>query len=538
MDTVENQDIFSKIAKQLIIRFHTSSIDKFLQARIVFQRHGLNLGYFRESQEPYNEEYDMGKKQLLQRALDEIRKRIGANSLFFVEDTSVKIDALSDDSTVFPGLKIKEWFRDTTFEDLDAMLKCQGNNRSATIYSDIGLYIPGLDRAIFVHGETIGSISEMPPDFEKSRQYPWLTPETFNGWFVPYGSNKTLGEMEFEESFKYDFRIKSLISLLERIKEYTAIINLPNNSYKALKSNIPDGTPQLFPDRFPILVIGRICAGKTTFGDYASNQRNRYHIEASDIMRNLAHGIGIEHSQSAFNSAKALLRTMGPDIVAKHISSKHNDKLNDGAIITGFRTIEEVVYFRNFYPSCMVIFIDAGDRIRFSRHLERGRFHLGEISTFDEFQNHDHEQWNFGLLAKFQEVVDVAKDVADIQIDNQGTKGQYYARIDALLDGQIQGIPGVSKLNSDKEFLQNRRIFRCLQALSKFRHPTTCSEIQKQMIHAPISHRHINWILKNFPQFAIRMTGYGKIRYQILPSGRAYIEAIKSKIEPAHTKMK
>ena len=525
--------------KQLVVRFHTSSIEKFLQARVVFQRHGLELDYFRESQEPYREEYDLGQRALLRKALDEIKNRLGTNSLFFVEDTSVKVDALSSNSIAYPGLKVKEWFKNTTFEALDAELRRRGNHRTATVYSHIGLFVPRLGRTVFVHGETTGSISESAPSFRMSYEFPWLTPNTFNGWFIPDGSDKALGQMEFEESLKFDFRVKSFKALLRRIEEYVAIINLPSRSYAVIKPKFRN-QGWLFPKESPlILVIGRVCAGKTTFGQYLANEHDWFHIEASDELTALADKVGITGAKNSFFRADHLLRDMGPDVVARIICHNYQESLESGAVITGFRTIEEVIYFRNRYRSCVVIFIDSGDRIRFSRHLDRGRF--DQIRTFGDFQAYDCEQRQFGLLLRSREVVDVPREVADIQLKNEGTLKQYYAQIDAVLykfsrpDGldvvgeDFEDVPGVLRPNvvSRKE----RRIFRSLCALGECDDAMTCSEIRGKMVanssSRAISERHVNWILSNLPRLARRVDGGGKRRYRICPAGRAYVEAIK-----------
>ena len=533
------KEIFPRMPKQLIVRFHTSSIEKFLQARVVFQRGGLALDYFRESQEPYREEYELGQRTLLRNALNEIRSRVGANSLFFVEDTSVKVDALSSSGIAYPGLKVKEWFKNTTFETLDADLRCRGNQRAATVYSHIGLYVPRLDRTVFVHGKTNGSISEIAPNFEMSYEFPWLTPSTFNGWFIPEGCEKALGQMEFEESLKYDFRVKSLKALLKRIAEYVAIINLPSRSYSVIKPKFRN-QEWLFPKESPlILVIGRVCAGKTTFGQNLADEHDWCHIEASDEVTALADKVGISGAKNSFSRAAELLREMGPDVVARGICHNHQESLESGTVITGFRTIEEVIYFRNRYPSCVVIFIDSGDRIRFSRHLDRGRF--DQIRTFEDFRNYDCEQREFGLLVRAREVVDVPRDIADIQLRNEGTLKQYYAQIDAVLhklcrpEGldelgeDFHDVPGVCRPNVETS--QKRRIFRCLRALGECEYAMTCSDIRARMAakggDGLISYRHLNWILSNLPTLARRVSEGGNIRYQIRPAGRAYIEAVK-----------
>ena len=481
----------------------------------------------------------MGSEVLLQRAVEEIRKRIGANSLFFVEDTSVKIDALSGDGSVVPGLRVKEWFRDTTFEALDDELKRRGNRREATVRSDIGLYIPGLERTVFVFGETAGRVAESPPQFAMSYRFPWLTPSTFNGWFVPRGSEKTLGEMDFAESFQFDFRVRSLTKLLDRIEEYAAVGNLPAQAY-AVRRIKAVGQGSLFPARsLLILVVGRICAGKTTFGRHVADAHGWLHVEASDEMNALATECDEKGVEDLFLRAKELLRHRGPDCVARSIVKRYYGRLDGGVVITGFRAIEEVVYFRNRYPSCVVMYINAGDRVRFSRHLERGRW--GGIRTRDEFEAHDREQWSLGLLARARDIVDVPRDIADVEVENEFGLAEYFGQIDGVLERlgasggsgvvreEISEVRGVVRLG--RSSLRGRRALRCLRALRGFREPATCAEVQSRMAEeeegGAMSARHVNWVLGSLPELAERIVGQGRLRYRIRSAGRAYVEAVK-----------
>src|SRR4051794_16968710 len=127
----------------LNVFFYTSNTEKLLQARLLFMRHGYELKHFRGNNEPYEEDYQLGTSGLLTRAVNQVKAEFGVRSIFFVEDTSVRIDSLSG-SDDFPGLGIKEWFPQTTFDELDRELKRKGNNRKAKVKSDIAFYIPTL----------------------------------------------------------------------------------------------------------------------------------------------------------------------------------------------------------------------------------------------------------------------------------------------------------------------------------------------------------------------------------------------------------
>lgn len=180
--------------KNLIIYFYTTSIEKYFHAKLVFERNGLELKYFVSKTDEYQENHHLSTKTNLTNALLEIKERIGSNSYFFVEDTSIRIEALSSKDKDFPGQKVKEWFGNTDFESLDQQLKSKGNNRQAIVKSDIALNVPGLADPVFFSGASKGHVAEIPPIYKPSRRYPWLTPYTFNGWFIPRGKRKPWGK--------------------------------------------------------------------------------------------------------------------------------------------------------------------------------------------------------------------------------------------------------------------------------------------------------------------------------------------------------
>jgi|SRR5450432_1926244 inosine/xanthosine triphosphate pyrophosphatase family protein len=225
------------------VYFYTSNADKLLQARLIFARRGYELRHFRIGSEPYDEDYSLGTETLLTKAITQVNADFNVRSLFFVEDTSLRIDALSEEFD-FPGLAVKDWFGTTSFDELDRQIRIRGGDRRALVRSDIALFLPTLSRPIFFHGETAGAVATTPPTFSPSSQYPWLTPDTFNGWFIPAGASRRLGETEFEDSLQFDFRAKSIASLIDQIDQLNAALNLASNFYVVRRRSSPSEPEQ------------------------------------------------------------------------------------------------------------------------------------------------------------------------------------------------------------------------------------------------------------------------------------------------------
>ena len=137
------------------------------------------------------------------RAIEEIREtvQLAVSTLFFVEDTSLRIEALSDPRQEVPGLHVKDWFARTSFRAAKYSAQSSWDVRAATVKSDIALHVPNLGHPLFFHGETTGTVANTPPQFKPSIENPWLRPDSFNGWFIPDGADRALGAMMVEESW-------------------------------------------------------------------------------------------------------------------------------------------------------------------------------------------------------------------------------------------------------------------------------------------------------------------------------------------------
>lgn len=504
--------------RRVLIYFYTSNVEKYLQARLILVRHGIELRHFRSRSEPYREDYALGKEAMLAAAIAEISSKVGNASLFFVEDTSLRIDALSTADLDYPGLAVKEWFQATSFADLDKQIRRSKKGRSATIKSDIALHVPGLSRPIFFHGETCGRIAESAPNFQANKAYPWLTPSTFNGWFIPAGQERRLGEMDLPTSLKYDFRAKSLADLAARLGEYGAVLNSTRAVYVRSSTSAKTSQLSLFSKGAPsFLFVGRTCAGKTTAGEYLQRQYGLRHIEASDELRS------IDCPECAklrgFHRAKCVLERMGNDVVARRIHSLLESELTNGFVITGFRTIEEMIFITERFPSLRVVLVGASERLRFGRFLERSRPATEHVRTLKQFRAYDQKQWSFGLLR-------VSEEFAHFRILNESTIEVYQSQIDAVFHDLPLQVSGVSRKLKPRHGPNRNRVYRCLRILDRERRPLTCHELEDMStVSGPrILHNNVNKILKGLPGLVNRLESEKSLlRYEITASGRIYM---------------
>jgi dephospho-CoA kinase/inosine/xanthosine triphosphate pyrophosphatase family protein len=494
----------------LNVFFYTSNTTKLLQARLMFMRHGYELKHFKGHREPYDEDYSLGTEQLLTQAIRQVNEEFGLRSIFFVEDTSVRIHSLSSDAD-FPGLATKEWFQNTSFEDLDQQLTRGGADRRASVTSDIALHVPTLARPVFLQGRTHGNIAKTPPSFEASVQYPWLTPDTFNGWFIPDGTTKRLGEMEFEESLAYDFRAKSIRALLSRLEELHAALNLRPSLYAVRRPNSSAGQLSLLPEqtRVILLIIGDKCAGKTTFSDHMANYESVRVYEASSVLRTIADEEGA--SVNSANDALAFLKTHGWAAVAEKIANYIEMDDSRWNVVSGLRTPEELLHFRSKFPNAQIVLIDADPRIRFERHIRRSRDQ--SVRTFEDFLEQDRQQREFGALR-------VGSDIASISIPNDGSIEHYKKKIDDELNKLTKP--------SSRPFYQPREghfgeLHRCLLALLRLNGPASCESISAETaaFGARVRVYNTNRALKDVPEFATRIEKpQSRLQYEITERGR------------------
>ena len=385
--------------------FFSSNRAKLAHLKHIARRFGLEVHGFRELSYmgPYQEPQIRDRKKLLfesyQSASEKWKKFHGENDsrIFILEDTSVSIDALSTLDEV-PGVDVKYWMKDMTFQKLDKLLKDNGNNRSATVRSDLIAHIPKKlrsvigsgDSFIWVHDETQGRITEIERSIKTNIVYPWLDGSSFNKWFIPKNYEMPMSALNIQDADKCDFRAKVFEKLVNKFQGVLA----PEPEEHLVEQLL---LPGLAPAEPPILIIaGYSCAGKSLLATWLSDQYGLLHLEASDYMwQAYWERHGMNSNVKIIDFALEALK-VEPWIAARSIARDIKRIAYPATVITGFRSPYEITELQkelDTYRPVKIIFIDAEFDIRMSRALARNR----ENQTQNNLQDRDAKEFEMGL---------------------------------------------------------------------------------------------------------------------------------------------
>jgi dephospho-CoA kinase/inosine/xanthosine triphosphate pyrophosphatase family protein len=458
--------------------FITSNTTKLAHFTHIAEKFGVRIIGFRERtyygsyDEPDSSSREVVLSKSYESALDKwVRSGLPATSMFFFEDTSVRIDALSSAEEDFPGTRIKFWMRETSFDELNQSLKKR--SRRASIRSDIVLHLPeqirkylGLEDVYCgFQGSISGCIAKHKSDRDSANLlYPWLDPKTFSGWLVPDGEVEVLSDLNISSADKHDFRLRSFESMLSFLRGLH--VNLGTDVKRPIQ-----GSLDFIPARKIVVFLGKTCAGKTTAARELSKNGHAIHLEASDFMRaELVRRHGRRSSVPVREFASAVLREE-PWIVPGQMIDIINKFPNTNFVVSGLRSGEEIEVLNRGLKgeAAICVWVAANQRLRFERSVARNRD--GRASIFADFQREDaiQSQMGLGSLGRkkgniklrnegcLEDYLEEARKVASLEAS--GDAEAVRAALDALL-GSLERrlILALGRLGGDKRYFTSGQL--------------------------------------------------------------------------------
>lgn len=516
------------------ITFITSNPTKLAHARHLCKEYDISIlqykkffygkGYI----EPRIDDREVLLEESINDAINRWKKNVSSSGkrLFFIEDTSVRIEAFSDDINEIPGVDIKYWMQEYDFKRLDEELRKKGDNRNVIVSSHILLFLSEdiklatkseKDYIIF-SSTSSGTIVKEEQSFETQILYPWLDNKTFNKWFVPNGYEVPISMLDISDADKVDFRKGAFDQMFSFLHKHNAIQNIQRKPI----------IPRLSFN--PLYVVcGPTCAGKSTIGKLLLEGYDYYHIEASDFMTLKyfeTHGTKFSVDKNIF--AAELLKINPLVVVESTISYIQSKRLLDNFIVTGFRTSNEVSSFLKFFPmqDMKLIYIDSELSIRYNRWINRQRDAVEY--TFERFVQINDLQKQMGL-------VDIKEmDKAQLYENNQNGLSQFLVNFEKKIIGlkpisksiDFNLIPSLKKIPLEKaifivlaiEYRKNESIYFTTTEIS---HSINNTFIDLKKNKNNIS-RYFNQAY--YPYYEIKKEN-GKNKFKLSPTG--YSEAIR-----------
>lgn len=394
------------------LTFFTTSTTKLAHARYLAEGRPIRIQGFRQQtyHAAYIEPRDKSRTMILEAsyrsALSQLSKAgySAASHPFILEDTSVRIEALSKPGEDVPGVDIKYWMKEQTFYSLNEFLLSAGNVRDAVVRSDVLLHIPSGLRAawgvneefVIFTGQQKGSIVSQVANFKPNLVYPWLDNVSFNKWFQAEGSEGPLGSLPIEIADKVDFRRKAFEQLFAFL-QHRRFFSTAEKQFALPLEQKPN-----------FILCGYPCAGKTTASQHLARSFDYLHVEASDFMHlSYYYRHGYRGPTAIGDFAESALRQK-PTITAEKVVEYLAENLAEPVVVSGFRAPEEIAFLVKemaiFGKQFTVLFIDADEYVRFERLRQRAR--PGDDLTIEAFRDRDLQQMRMGLddIRKLPEV--------------------------------------------------------------------------------------------------------------------------------------
>jgi hypothetical protein len=401
------------------IYFVSSNAAKTCHVQHLLDLYGLPVRVYRKTFRKYAEDHDANPEQSIAGSVRYVADVLRHLGLFFIEDSSFSLSALSTDGNERPGLATKAFLKEYPFVKLDELLRSRGNDRGAKLISRVGLHLPGVEWSEVFVGITEGRIADSIPSPSASSGVPWLDEKSPANFFVPEGCEVPLSFLPLELSYDYDTRLRALHQMVRRLIQYASVAHNARIVFRRRPTTHDEAQLRLIQS--PVLIVsGHSGSGKTTAALYLSQKYGFRYLEESDAVREAARQEGHDASSVAqFCDSKAAVE--GPLFFINYLLRMHAHSLELPFVVSGIRRPEEAEHLKSRFPGAQLLFLEVPISLRYSRCTLGGLVPPASEERFRAVE-HQEEVWGMGQI----------RELADLPFRNTGSLQALYRWLDGV----------------------------------------------------------------------------------------------------------
>ncbi|MFA6271719.1 MAG: AAA family ATPase [Patescibacteria group bacterium] len=171
---------------------------------------------------------------------------------------------------------------------------------------------------------------------------------------------------------------------------------------------------------------GLIASGKGTACKYLSEKYGAESFRFSTILRDVADRVYLPQTRENLQNISQVLReNFSQDILSKAIAEDVKKAEGDVIVIDGVRRWTDIEHLKAI-PGFKLVSLQVDARTRFERLVKRAENPGDEEKTWDEFQKDSAAEAEVHI----QDMI----EKADVVIDNDGTKEDFYKQLDKLVE--------------------------------------------------------------------------------------------------------
>lgn len=174
-----------------------------------------------------------------------------------------------------------------------------------------------------------------------------------------------------------------------------------------------------------IAISGNIASGKNEMAKYIEKKHGGFSYRSSEVLRDILKRMNLSEKRENMQKVSTMIREYFGDNIISYIASCDLKKIRNNIIaIDGIRRLSDIEFFKKDFL-VKLIYLEADLKKRFERIQKRSENSDDKKKTFKNFQN-DHKR-------EAEKRIRSLKSKADFIIKNNGTKKDFYNKIDEII---------------------------------------------------------------------------------------------------------